>query len=92
MEYLRGNKQHPKNIEVMVRNGMHYRPPEWVDGSYGPRSRLFVSEAELAVASHILERIGDVAAPQTTDRGNPGSQRRGRKKADVSGAEAQPEV
>lgn len=58
MEYLKGDKRHPKNIACEVRPERYYRPPEWTEGAYPPGSVVMVAQAELDIAEPILVRVG----------------------------------
>ena len=55
--YFRGNRSHPRNIQVEVRPHHHFRPADSLDGSNGPGTRLFVSRVELDVARHLLIEV-----------------------------------
>lgn len=77
MEYLKGDRKHPRNIRVRVQDGKHYRPPDWSEGSYGPGTTLSVCEAELAIAGHLIERIDEPAtSPARQNRGKAATQAR----------------
>ena len=76
MEYLKGDRKHPRNIRVRVQDGKHYRPPDWSEGSYGPGTTLSVCEAELAIAGHLIERIDEPVQPEKKTRNAPGTQTR----------------
>lgn len=53
--YLGGKKEHPKNIQVMVKPGRYYNGPEGEHN--GPLSTLWMAECQLEPNAAIVWRV-----------------------------------